>query len=191
MEGSRSMQDRFRRAPLALTLILGLALAGAVVARAQDNGADQTGYYLGETKTDADGRSEVNSVALVKRVLSPLRGTIEEHILTAAKGAPVNETIYTYRVLGSQVLIETRGSPTKGEGELTGRPWQWNAVRFTIRLPGKEGTVRGERRYNRDGVTGSKTVYDIQGRVRNVFTESFTPVSRDTYEILRAKLLPK
>jgi hypothetical protein len=191
MEGSCSMQDRFRRAPLAAVLVVGLALGGAIVARAQESGADQTSYYLGETTTNADGRRDVNSVVLMKRVTSPLRGTVEEHILTAAKGSAVNETIFTYRVLGSQVLIETKGSPTKGEGELTGQPWQWSAMRFTIRLPGKEGTVRGERRYKRDGVTGTKTLYDIQGRVKNVFDETLTPVSRDTYEILRSKMLPR
>jgi len=186
------MQGRFRRAPLVGLLAMGLALGGAVNLRAQENGADQTGYFLGENRSDsADGRGDGASVVLLKRVLSPLRGTIEEQVITAGRGGAGNEVVWIYRVLGSQVLVETKGSPTKGEGELIGKPWQWSSMRFTIRLPGKEGTVRGERRYSRDSITGNKTAYDIQGRARGTYEEAFRPISRDMYEILRARLISK
>src|SRR5262245_55275986 len=143
-KGSRLMQFRVRGARLAAALAVGLAFGGGMSARAQqDVGGDQTSYYLGEGRSGAaEGKLETNSVILMKRVLSPLRGTIEEHVLIAEKGAPVNETVWTYRILGSQALVEAKGSSAKGEGELTGKAWQWNAFRYTVRLPGKDGTVR-------------------------------------------------
>jgi hypothetical protein len=176
---------------ISITLSGLLALVGpALAAHAADKPAPETSYYLGESKMcTPDGKVIRTSLSLVKRVVSPAEGRIEEHVLSIGE-KEARAFVVIMDVKGAKFTMSERSDAFTGEGELVGDAWKWREWKSTSKLAGGAGTVTSEDKLTDRGLSARKTFAGPDGKTTLVFEESLAPVGQKTYEILYAKLAP-
>lgn len=152
----------------------------------------KTTYYLIEsTMQIPEGRMLPASVALVKRVVDPDKGTIEESVLSLRGSAPAQEFVTIIKPQGNTAKISCANCEFAGEGEFTGEAWAWSGFKFKTRIPTLGQTIEGEDRFSPDGMSADKRVIGSDGRVTVVIKESGRVISEQTYTILHARLMAK
>jgi hypothetical protein len=172
---------------LALPLIVAILLADGPAPAAK------AAYYLGESKVrDADGKSLGNLVALVKRELRPAESRIVETTLLVSSraGEPIQEYVGVSTVNGAAFTLKEQKGAFSGDGTLAGPAWAWTSWTSTASL-GPGGTVRSRSQLTERGMAVDKTRLAPNGAVLFTFTEDHAAIDGATYELLRAKMLPR
>ena len=179
-----------------LSMLLALTLIGlASDSLAQSNTASQekVTYFLGEVKMSSPtGQPFGSAVSLVKRTVAPAENKITELVLSVDSRRPTQEHTTVFDIEGSKFTLKEGSGGFTGEGELTGKAWEWTGWKYTVNLTGEvKGVLKGEDSLTVGGVTSKKTLLSPDGQARVVFSEELKPISREMYELLHAKLLAK
>lgn len=99
-------------------------------------------YYFGESRVmRADGQPLGNLVSLVKHEVIPAESRIVETVLmiSSQPREPSREYVAVSSVKGAGFTMKEQGGAYEGEGELTGKPWEWTAWTSTAKIPGQAG----------------------------------------------------
>jgi hypothetical protein len=173
--------------------ILMLTLAAGVYAQTTPAAQEQIMYLLGEVKMSSpQGQSYGSSISLVKRTLKPAENKIVEQVLSVDARQAAQEYTTVFVVKDGKFTVKDDEKTFEGEGELTGKAWNWTGWKYTVNMLGeRKGKVIAEDVLTESGLTVKKSFYSPDGALRVVFSEELKPVSKEMYEILRAKLLPK
>ena len=132
------------------------------------------------------------TVSLAKRILAPTENKITELVLSVDSRRPTQEYTTVFDVKGSKFTMKEESGGFAGDGELTGKAWDWTGWKYTANMTGQgKGVLKGEDSLTAVGLTSKKTFFSLDGQARVVFAEEMKPISREMYELLRAKLLPK
>jgi hypothetical protein len=175
--------------------ILLLTLAAAVTISAQTVPAppEQVTYFLGEVKMSSPtGQPYGSSVSLIKRTLTPAENKIVELVLSIdAKNVPQEYTTL-FAVKDSKFTVKDEEKTFDGEGEFTGKPWNWTGWKYQVNMLGaRKGTLKAEDTLTDGGLTVKKAFYSPDGQLRVNFSEDLKPITREMYDLLHAKLTAK
>lgn len=154
--------------------------------------AARASYYLGEAKVFSPaGRPLGNLVTLVKRETFPSESKIVETVLTISSNPrePSREHVAVSVVEGATYKSRERGGAFAGNGDLTGKPWEWTSWTSTERT--QTAVVRSETKLTERGLTVNKELVGLDGGVRARYSESHASIDGGTYELFRDKLFPK
>ena len=179
-----------------LSTVFTLILIGmAFNSYAQSNTVSQetVAYFLGEVKMSSPtGQPFGSGISLVKRTVAPAENKITEVVLSIDSRRPTQEHTTVFDVKGSKFTVKEESGGFAGEGELIGKAWEWTGWKYTVNLTGEsKGVLKGEDSLTAGGVTTKKTLFSLDGQAGVVFAEDLKPISREMYELLHAKLLPK
>ena len=174
-------------------LLLLLAVVPAVVAQTNSAASEQTTYLLGEVKMGSpSGQPFGSSVSLVKRTLKPAENKIVELVLSLDARQPAREYTTVFDIKGSKFTVKDEEGTFNGEGELQGKAWEWEGWKYSVQMLGeRKGTLKAEDTFVGGSLIVKKSFYSPDGQLRVVFSEDLKPISKEIYEILHAKLLPK
>jgi hypothetical protein len=157
---------------------------------AGDKAAAEVSYFFGESKmTTPDGKPFRTSLSLVKRVVDPARGRIEEHVLSINE-RDTRAFVVILEVKGNRFTVRERYNAFSGEGELICEPWKWKGWKSVTKLAGDAGTVTSVDRITDQGLSVKKSYAGADRKVRFLFEESLRAISPKTYDILYARLAP-
>jgi len=170
-----------------------LLLCAAASLCAQTNSPEQVSYYLGEVKMSSpDGRPYGSSLSLIKRTLKPSENKIVEQVASIDPREPTKEYTTVFDIKGSKFTVKDEEGTFAGEGELIGKAWEWTGWKYSVNLLGeRKGKLIAEDTVSGNGLVVKKSFSGPDGQVRVLFSEDLKPISKEMYEILRAKLLPK
>jgi hypothetical protein len=173
--------------------VLMLMLAAFVSAQKTPVEQEQVMYLLGEVKMSSPQRQSYgSSISLVKRTLKPAENKIVEQVLSVDARQAAQEYTTVFVVKDGKFTVKDDEKTFEGEGELTGKAWNWTGWKYSVNLIGeRKGKLTAEDVLTESGLTVKKSFYSPDGALRVVFAEDLKPVSKEMYEILRAKLLPK
>jgi hypothetical protein len=162
---------------------------------AQTNSAppEQTAYYLGEVKMNsAAGQPYGSSISLVKRTLKPAENKIVELVLSLDAKQPAREYTTVFDVKGSKFTVKDEEGTFAGEGEFQGKAWAWEGWKYSVNMLGeRKGTLKAEDTFTGGALIVRKTFYSPDGQMRVIFAEDLKPISKEMYELLHPRLLPK
>jgi hypothetical protein len=154
---------------------------------------EQVTYLLGEVKiTGPAGQPYGSSVSLVKRTMTPAENKIVEVVLSIdAKGAPLEfNTVFTLK--DNKFTVKDDEKSFEGEGEFTGKPWNWTGWKYQVNMIGaRKGVVKAEDVLAESGLTVKKTFYTPDGVLRVTFTEDLKFISKEMYDLLHSHLFVK
>ena len=176
--------------PLALPLIVATLLADGPAPAP----AGKVAYYLGESVVrNADGKAMGNLVALTKRELRPAESRIVETTLLVSSrpGEPIQEYVTVSNVSGATFTLKEQKGTFSGEGTLAGRPWAWTSWTSTANLGPRSGSLRTKSQVTERGLAVDKARLGANGAVLVTYTEDHAAIDGATYELLRAKMLPR
>jgi len=151
---------------------------------------EQVTYFLGEVKISSPtGQPYGSTVSLIKRTLTPAENKIVELVLSIeAKGAPLEFTT-VFTVKDSKFTVRDEEKTFEGEGELTGKPWNWTGWKYQVNIIGaRKGVVKAEDILTETGITVKKAFYTPDGQLRVIFSEDLKPISKEMYDLLHASL---
>lgn len=170
-------------------LLFGLPLA--VFAQHVQSAPEQVTYFLGEVRMSSpSGQPMGSSLSLVKRTLSPDENKIVELVVSIDPAKLTREFTTIFEVQGTKFVMKDGEGTFAGEGELSGKAWEWNGWKYEVDFTGpRKGRLRGEDILGPDGIQVKKSFATPDGVVRVQFNEDLKPISKVTYEILRAKVL--
>lgn len=175
---------------VALSLIVAPLLADGPVPAAEAKVA----YYLGEsTVRNADGKALGNLVVLAKRELRQAESRIVETTLmiSSRPGEPIQEYVAVSTVNGAAFALKEQKGTFSGDGTLAGPAWAWTSWTSTANLSPNGGSVRTRCQLTERGMAVDKARLAPNGATLVTFTEDYAAIDGGTYELLRAKLLPK
>lgn len=182
---------------LRLSLLL-FVLAGAVAVSAQTTPPptappEQVTYFIGEVKmTGPTGQPYGSSVSLVKRTMTPAENKIVEVVLSIdSKGEPLEfHTVFALK--DNKFTIKDDEKSFEGEGEFTGKAWNWTGWKYQVNMIGaRKGVVKAEDVLTETGLTVKKTFYTPDGVLRVNFSEDLKVISKEMYDLLHARIAVK
>ena len=174
-------------------LPLVLLFAAQVPAQAPAASAE---YYLSETRVLApDGKALGALVGLGKREYRPDRGIVRQTDIAvdpAANGLPtVVVTDWTVAPDGTTATLAESGRRLVGKATLGGPAWAWTGWNWTGTMKDVPGTFRtGVRRTPRGAIVRTEHL-DAAGKRLEFFDQADTAITKETYDVLRARLLPE
>jgi hypothetical protein len=175
------------------TLLFLLSIVPTNFAQTNSASPEQTAYYLGEVKiSSASGQPYGSSISLAKRTLKPAENKIVELVLSVDSKQPAREYTTVFDVKGSKFTVKDEEGTFAGEGELLGKAWEWEGLKFSVNMLGeRKGTLKAEDIFTGGSLTAKKSFYSPDGQLRLIFSEDLKPISKEMYEILHAKLLQR
>ena len=170
-----------------------LLMAPNISAQTSSDTQEQLTYFLGEVKMSSPaGQPYGSSISLVRRALKPAENKIVEQVLSLDPKQPPQEYTTVFDIKGSKFTVKDEEGSFAGEGELMGKAWEWTGWKYNVSMLGqRKGSLKAEDTLNRDGLVVKKSFYTPDGQLRVLFSEDLKPISKEMYEILRAKLLQK
>ncbi|MEO8136758.1 MAG: hypothetical protein ABI831_22635 [Betaproteobacteria bacterium] len=180
------MHELFRAAA---RVLLGCSFCG--VAAAQSAAPAQVAYYLGEVRMSSPaGQLLGASVSLVRRTLLPAENRVIEVVASIDPVKPVREYTTVFAVNGSRFAMKDEEGTFTGEGEFSGKPWEWTGWKYEVAFTGQsKGRLQGEDVVSATGLSVKKSFSSADGVVRMLFTEELKPVTKAVYDVLRARLV--
>jgi hypothetical protein len=149
----------------------------------------ETAWFLGEvTIAQPSGEPCGSRVSVLERKTDPKRRRIVERVISVEPDGPTREFVATLRVRGSRFIARCPGHFT-GEGTLEGVRWRWTEWRGRYRLAKGRGIVSSWTGLSRNSLRGTKHIYDARHHLVVRLRERLYPVTRDTFELLRARLM--
>ena len=176
-----------------LNLFLLLALCSEVsFAQAGPASQEQSAYYFGEAKiTSPTGQVFGNTLSVVKRTLKPAENKIIEQVIFLDPRRPPEEHITVLEVKGSKFTLRDDSGTFTGEGELTGKAWEWSGWVSNVKFTDGKGTLKSEDTLANNVITAKKTFFRPDGKPSALIVEELKPISKEAFELLRSKLLQK
>jgi hypothetical protein len=167
--------------------------AAAVSAQTAPAPPEQVTYFLGEVKVSSPtGQPFGSSVSLIKRTLTPAENKIVELVLSIDAKNPPAEYTTVFGVKDGKFTIKDEEKTMEGEGEFTGKPWNWTGWKYQVNMLGaRKGVLKGDDTLTDTGLMVKKSFYTPDGQLRVNFTEDLKPVSKEMYDVLHAKLMAK
>src|SRR5262249_19990228 len=140
---------------------------------------------------DADGKPLGNLVVLLRRETKPTESQVVETTLmiSSRPGEPIQEYVATSTVNGASLTLKEQKGSFSGTGTLAGPAWAWTSWTTTTTVGG--GSLRSRFQVTERGLAGDKALLAPNGAIRVTFTEDYAAIDGGTYELLRAKLLPR
>jgi hypothetical protein len=177
-----------------LFALLNLFLLPALSSFAQTGPAsqEQAAYYFGEAKiTSPTGQVFGTTLSVVKRILKPAENRIIEQVVFLDPRRPPEEHITVLDVKGSKFTLRDDSGTFTGEGDLTGKAWEWSGWVSNIKFTDGKGTLKSEDTLTNNVITAKKTFYRPDGKPSALIVEELKPISKEAFELLRSKLLQK
>lgn len=178
-----------------LKILFLLIAFGAATLSAQTAPAapEQVTYFLGEVKVSSPaGQPYGSSVSLIKRTLTPAENKIVELVLTIDAKHPTAEYATVFVVKDGKFTIKDEEKTFEGEGEFTGKPWNWTGWKYQVNMLGaRKGVLKGDDTLTEAGLMVKKGFYSPEGQLLVNFTEDLKPVSKEMYDLLHAKFMGK
>lgn len=171
------------------SLLLALASLGQIP-------APQTHYFLVESRAiSADGKPLGALAGLTRREYRPSESTIVETSL-AVDPAPsalptITVTEWTVSPDGTSATLKDRAGRLSGEAKLVGPAWRWTDWTWTGTLKDVTGTFRNAAKVTPHGLAIKTERVDAGGKRLDTFEEIDTRISKESYDLLRSKLLPR
>jgi hypothetical protein len=168
-------------------------LTSGVFAQTTTVAQEQVTYFLGEVKMSSPaGQPYGSSISLVKRTLKPAENKIVEQVLSVDARQAAQEYTTVFVVKDGKFTVRDDEKTFEGEGELMGKAWSWTGWKYSVNMIGeRKGKLTAEDVLTESGLTVKKSFYSPDGALRVVFAEELKPITKEMYEILRAKLLTK
>jgi len=177
---------------LASVIFLFVCSLGSIYAQTKGASEEQNTYFLGESKmTSPTGQPYGTTLSLIKRTVKPEENKIIEQVISINQREAAKEFIAIFDVRGSKFTMAEQGGGFTGEGELIGKAWEWTAWKSTSNLAGGKGKLISEDTLTKDGVLAKKSFYSPDGQLRAIFSEDLKQISKEMYDILRSKVLPR
>lgn len=153
-------------------------------------------YYLSEVRIQSpDGKALGAMVGLGKREYRPAEGTIAQMdiALDPAPGAlpTVVNLEWTVSDDGATAAIKSLDGRVSGRARLAGPRWSWTAWSWDGTMKDVPGTFRNATRATRRGWATRTERVDASGKRLEVLDQFDTKITRETYDVLRARLLPQ
>lgn len=174
---TRPAQSAAASRPSALSVEQALSALGADVE-----------HYLAESEIRTpSGQPAGRAVVLTRRALIQREATILDQTTTLTGHLPVHDELAIMKVEGDQVVIRERANLFNGKGTLTGPPWAWTGLTYSLSLA-TGGAVDVSVDYTPEGYVARRAYRGSDGAPRLVFEDRARRISKDTYEVLRANL---
>jgi len=165
---------------------------GSIYSQTKSTSEEQITYFLGESKmTSPTGQPYGSTLSLIKRTVKPEENKIIEQVISINQREPTKEYIAIFDVRGSKFKMKEQGGGFTGEGELIGKAWEWTGWKSTSNLAGGRGKLISEDTLTKDGLLVKKSFYSPDEQLRVIFSEDLNQISKEMYDILRSKVLPK
>ena len=173
-----------------------LLIALAALAQTPSPTAPRIDYYLSEVRIQsADGKPLGAMVGLGKRVYKPDERAIEQTdiALDPAPGAlPTVVTVeWTVDDAGATAELRSRDGRLSGRAKLSGPPWAWAEWNWSGTMKDVPGTFRNVTKVTRRGLLTRSERVDASGKRLEVYDQVDTKITRETYDVLRSRLLPQ
>ena len=154
---------------------------------------EKVSYFLGEVKMSSPtGQAYGSSISLVKRTLKPSENKIVELVASIDPKDPTKEYTTVFDIKAAKFTVKDDEGTFAGDGELIGKAWEWTGWKYSVNLLGqRKGILNAEDSLVNGVLTVTKSYANPDGRVLVVFAETLNPISREMYDLLHAKLLPK
>lgn len=158
--------------------------------------ADKVDYYLSEVRIlGSDGKALGAMVGLGKREYRPAEGIIEQMDIAldpAPDALPTVVTLdWTVAPDGASAEVASRDGRVKGRARLDGPRWAWNAWAWNGTMKDVPGTFRNASRATRRGWSTRSERVDASGKRLEVLDQVDTKITKETYDVLRSRLLPQ
>lgn len=175
------------------SIILTLSFFTAVYGQEGKSASDQTNFYLGEVRMSSPtGQPYGVSLSLVKRTMVPAENKIIEVVMSIDPKDPPREYTTVIAVKDSKFTVKDDEGTFEGNGQLVGTPWRWKSWSYSVNMLGeRKGTLSAEDTLVNNGIIVKKSFYGPDKKLRVVFAEDLKPISKEVYDILRAKLVGK
>lgn len=176
------------------TAALLLILATTPQAPAPAPLAPRVEYFLVESRiVGPDGKALGALAGLTRREYRPSEATITETSLAVdpRPGTFPTVTVVDWTVADATATIRDRSGRMTGTARLVGPPWAWTEWSWTGAMRGVPGTFRNTAKATRRGVAIGSERIDESGKRLELFEEIDTRISKETYDLLRSKLLPQ
>ena len=132
---------------------------------------------------------------LVRREYRPSDGKILEMgiALDPTPGALPTVTNIDWAVDGQTQMatITERSERIQGKGRLSGTPWSWTDWAWNVTMKDVPGVFKNTAKVTRGGVAIRTEQVDSAGKVLAVFDQVDTRIRKETYDLLRGRLLPQ
>jgi hypothetical protein len=154
---------------------------------------EQVTYFLGEVKMSSPtGQPYGSSVSLVKRTLTPAENKVVEVVMSIDTKGPPQEYTTVFGVKEGKFTMKDEEKTFEGEGEFTGKPWNWTGWKYQVNMLGaRKGVLKGDDTLTEAGLMVKKGFYSPDGQLRVNILEDLKPISKEMYELLHAKLVAK
>ncbi len=170
----------------------------ALLATAQGPAAPaaRVDYYLTEVRIQsAEGKALGAMVGLGKREYKPIERTIEQMdiALDPGPGALPTVVIYEWSVSddGAAAEVKSRDGRITGRARLVGPAWAWTEWSWSGAMKDVPGTFRNATKSTRRGLLTRSERVDEKGKRLEVYDQVDTKITKETYDVLRARLLPQ
>jgi hypothetical protein len=173
-----------------------LLIALAAMAQTPAPTSPRIDYYLSEVRIQsADGKAVGAMVGLGKREYKPDERIIEQMdiALDPAPGALPTVTVVEWTVSsdGGSAEVKDRDGRIKGRARLVGPAWAWTEWNWSGTMKEVPGTLRNATRVTRRGLLTRSDRIDEKGKRLEVYDQVDTKITRETYDVLRRRLLPQ
>jgi hypothetical protein len=177
-----------------MTSIAPLLLMLATLAQAP--AAARTEYYLSESRVSSpDGKPLGALAGLIRREYRPDAGTIVEQSIAldpAPDSLPTVVTLeWTVDADGEMAILKERTGKISGRARLVGKPWAWTEWSWTGTMKDVPGTFRTVSKLTTRGASTRTERVDAAGKRLEVFDQVDTKISKESYDVLRSRLLPQ
>jgi hypothetical protein len=168
----------------------------ALAALAQTPTSPRIDYYLSEVRIQsADGKVLGAMVGLGKREYKPDERRIEQMdiALDPAPGALPTVTVVDWTVSGDggSAEIKDHDGRLKGRARLVGPAWAWTEWSWSGTMKDVPGTFRNATKVTRRGLLTRSERVDEKGKRLEVYDQVDTRITKETYDVLRRRLLPE
>lgn len=153
-------------------------------------------YYLTEVRVQSpDGKALGAMVGLGKREYDPAGSTIAQMDIALDPAPDALPTVvvleWTVAADGTTAEIQSHDGRVKGRAKLVGRPWAWTEWSWSGTMKGVPGTFRNATKVTRRGLLTRSERLDDAGKRVEVYDQVDTKITKETYDVLRARLLPQ
>jgi hypothetical protein len=158
--------------------------------------AARVDYYLSEVRIlGPDGKALGAMAGLGKREYKPAEGIIEQMDIALDPAPDALPTVaileWTVAPDGTTAEVASRDGRVKGRARLDGPRWAWNAWAWNASMKDVPGTFRNTCKATRRGWSTRSERVDASGKRLEVLDQVDTKISKETYDVLRARLLPQ
>jgi hypothetical protein len=151
-------------------------------------------YYLSESRVvSSEGKPLGMLVGLGRREYRPSERTITQMDIALDPEPGGRPTVVTleWTVDGSTAVIQDREGKLKGRARLGGPAWNWTEWAWNGVMKDVPGTFRTTSRATRRGFAVRTEHLDESGKLLEAFDQVDTRITKETYDILRARFLPQ